>query len=1228
MRGSHIALLILFFQILSCTTRTGPPVPTPEKAESSIPASDSTQVRFSAPDTIFLIDVPKPKIIQVPSSIGGYYFSADGEQVNLEPPASQLLQIMKNEKGEVMLDENKIPFILGEGGKSQFKTYTTNDGLPTDAINCSIIDSRGHLWFGTNGGGVSRYDGTGFTNYTIADGLAGNNVRGIIEDKNGNIWFATIGDGVSRYDGKRFLNYLSSDGLADNVVYSVTEDDEGNIWFGTRAGVSRFDGNNFKNFTTKDGLVDDVVICVLKDKGGNLWFGTNGNGISRYDGTGFKTFSTEQGLANNRVRSLFEDKSGKIWFGTIGGGVSSFDGTTFKTYTTANGLASDVIRSIGEDSEGNIWFATDGGVSRFDGRKFTSYTTDQGLAGNLVLSITKDRTGKLWFGTDGGGLSLYDGAGFISYTTSQGLGGNLVLSIAESKNNAIWFGTVDGGVSRYDGRAFTTFTTNQGLANDVVFSVTEDSKGLLWFGTAGGVSQFDGKTFINYTTDQGLLTNEVWSILEDQSGNLWFGTEGGGVSRFDGVSFVNFTRENGLAGDVVFSILEDGAGNIWFATLDGGVSRFDGKTFTNYNADNGLADDVVFRIAEDLQGNLWFGTEDGLSYLSFANLKKLSTPSGEITSPTSAAQIFKTFTISDGLPDNNILQVAAMPNGKIAIGTNLGVALFDGPENSSEEFNGIKNLEIFNTVTGYPVKDLTDGQDALFVDIKGILWAGTGSDKTALVRFDYAALLKNQELPELTIQQLRINEEPISWYSLAHGKTVDSTDYSGNYFSNNDELRTFGKVLSPADRKAMIQKFEKVEFEGIAKFYPVPKNLVLPYRHNHINLDYATNELAKPYLIEYQYMLEGYDEEWSPILKKTSATFGNIQEGDYTFKVKARFTGPSVGKAGEWTEPISYNFSVLPPWYRTWWAYLTYGLVFLSLFYPAHRYQRRMVIKAEQEKAKERELAQAKEIEKAYTELKATQTQLIHAEKMASLGELTAGIAHEIQNPLNFVNNFAEVSSELIGEMKEELEKGDLEEAMAIAEDIEKNLGKINHHGKRAGAIVKGMLQHSRSGTGKKEPTDLNLLADEYLRLAFHGLKAKDKTFNADFKTELDETMPNIEINTQDIGRVILNLINNAFYTVNERATQSDASYKPTVTVRTSHSTDKVLIQVTDNGKGIPQAIVDKIFQPFFTTKPTGQGTGLGLSLSYDIVKAHGGQLTVESKEGEGTTFNIQLPLA
>jgi len=274
-------------------------------------------------------------------------------------------------------------------------------------------------------------------------------------------------------------------------------------------------------------------------------------------------------------------------------------------------------------------------------------------------------------------------------------------------------------------------------------------------------------------------------------------------------------------------------------------------------------------------------------------------------------------------------------------------------------------------------------------------------------------------------------------------------------------------------------------------------------------------------------------------------------------------------------------------------------------------------------------LAQQKdEIQNTLSELKSTQAQLIQSEKMASLGELTAGIAHEIQNPLNFVNNFSEVNKEMVDEASEEMNKGNYDEVKFILNDIKDNSEKINHHGKRADAIVKGMLQHSRQTKGVKEPTDINALCDEYLRLSYHGMRAKDKSFNVTLQTDFDKSIGKIKVVPQNIGRVLLNLFNNAFYAVNEKKKLLANSYQPIAEVKTRKLNDKIEIVVSDNGNGIPQNIIDKIFQPFFTTKPTGEGTGLGLSLAYDIItKEHNGTIKAESKEGEGSEFVIQLPL-
>jgi ligand-binding sensor domain-containing protein/class 3 adenylate cyclase len=896
----YIALLFLTLFIYACNT------PQEDKANQKLSNQDS------------LVSLQEIRIASLPDS--------------LQPKTVYLDQMPAAEVTKAGVGEVKMPFIMENGGKSNFTNFTTDNGLALDAVECSFMDKSGNLWFGTQGGGVSRYDGKSFTNFTTAQGLADNFVLSINEDKFGNLWFGSYGGGVSKYDGKSFTNFTTAQGLANKSVRSITEDKSGNLWFGsTGGGISKYDGKSFTNFTTDQGLVNNYVRSITEDKFGNLWIGTDG-GASKYDGKSFTSFTTDQGLANNEILSITEDKSGNLWFGTYGGGVSKYDGKSFTTFTTAQSLANNSVRSITEDKSGNLWFGTlGGGVSKYDGKSFTNFTTAQGLANNEVRSITEDKFGNLWFGTGGGGVSKYDGKSFTSFTTAQGLADNLVWSITEDKSGNLWFGTLGSGVSKYDGESFTNLTTAQGLADNRVWSITEDKSGNLWFGTnGGGVSKYDGKSFTSFTTAQGLANNSVPSITEDKSGNLWIGTGGGGVSKYDGKSFTNFTTAQGLANNSVHSITEDKSGNLWFGTYGGGVSRYDGKSFTNFTTDHGLANNSIPSITEDKSGNLWFGTEEGLSLLSNDAREKLEEKTDKVRSKDKiSSTIFKSFKIADGLPDNFVTNVIQMPNGKIAVGTNLGITLF----NLSNDGTKLTDIEIYNTNTGCPVKDVNVGQNCMLLDSKGIVWAGTGNDKTALVRFDYGALEKNTEPPALIIQSIKVKDENICWYNIqTKGIRKNSEDSLIALFQ---EFYAYGKVLSSAENDSILKRFGNIQFDGIAKFYPVPENLVLPYEHNQIAFEFAAIETERPFLVRYQYMLEGYDEQWSNVTEKSSANFGNIQEGTYVFKLKAR------GSNGVWSEPITYTFRVLPPWYRAWWAYLSYVVLVVGLIFFYIRWRER-----------------------------------------------------------------------------------------------------------------------------------------------------------------------------------------------------------------------------------------------------------------------------------------------
>lgn len=1213
-RFLSIPLFLLFFAACSSDQRPEQTIPTLVAVPPEVSLLSELKEEGKLSSTPFEPNTNPKAIIQT-----------SGPNAPQKTPLPRLL----DDQGQLVSDQNGNPFILGQGGVSPFKKYTSEEGLALDAINCAIVDVRGHIWFGTNGGGASRFDGEAFTTFSDAQGLVENSVRSLYEDTEGNIWFGTIG-GVSKYDGKVFTNY-SAEQIGDGVIYAIAQDQEGNMWFGTSSvGAVKYDGNRFEAFGKAEGMGEDLVVSILSDSSGNLWFGTYGGGLSKLSNSQFTTYTTADGLSSDRVRGIYQDSQERIWISTIGGGVSLLENGEFTSFGLEDGLAGLVVRAAQEDRNGNLWFATERGVSKYNGESFVSYTTAHGLAGNNVMGMVLDGGSNLWFLTDGGGVSRLDGEAFTNFTTSEGLAGNIILSIEEDQEGNLWFGTNGFGVSKFDGESFTTISTNQGLAGDIVFCMMQDEQNRIWFGTGGnGISIFDGKQFIQWDSSDGLASNEIYALHQDRKGGLWIGTDYGINYIFEGQNHY-FNTENGLAGDVILSLFEDQTGAMWIGSVDGGLTRFDGEKFLRFTTSQGLVDNDVIRVSGDEAGNLWIGTSHGLSYLSQSQVEDLAIQADQVLH-------FQNFTTDEGLPNNLIQQINPLPDGKIAIGTNLGISTFR-PVSQNETEIKMEEMENFNSDNGFPVKDLTDGQNGMFLDSEGNLWAGTGSARTGLVRFDYPNYEQIRPQQSLLIKQVRINEEVIPWHTLA---SEDSISDSGRavadlFTQTSDELITLGRRLSSEERQRLRERFKGIKFESVRGFYPIPEKLTLPYRHNHLNIEYGSNEMARPFLVEYQYILEGYDQEWSPILQRTSATFGNIQEGTYTFKVKARYAGTSDLSAGEWSEPISFSFAVLPPWYRSWWAYVIYGLLALSLIYPINIYLRNRVIKAEREKAKERELQHAKEIEKAYEELasthenlKATQSQLIQAEKMASLGELTAGIAHEIQNPLNFVKNFSEVSKELMEEMEDELKKGDLEEVNYIAKDIKENLDRISQHSLRADSIVKAMLQHSRTSAGEKEPTDINALADECLHLSFHGIRAKEKDFNSDFKTEFDPNIPKLTVIPQEIGRILLNMLNNAFYAVNEKSHKNPGGeFKPLVLLRTKNTLGGIEITIEDNGTGIPSEIVGKIFQPFFTTKPTGQGTGLGLSLSYDIVKSYGGDLRVKSNTDEpaGTSFTIYLP--
>ncbi len=1074
-------------------------------------------------------------------------------------------------------------------------------------------------------------------------------INGMAQDKQGFLWLASFEHGLKRYDGINLRNYPIVTGyLIDMII-----DKKNILWAGTLGtGLHRYDlnSNTITHFRhdPKDpsSLSGDTVGSILEDHLGNLWVGTSG-GLDLFNpGTGKFThykhdINDPESLSNPMIFRVYEDRSGVIWVGCYPvnrdpspglGGLNRFDRKTgkFKRYLNdkndPKSIYDNRIAWIYEDSKGGFWICgPHSAIQSMDRNtgEFTSYFFDPGkqnklsqtsLSGNFVITpniVSEDITGALWVSSVNAGIIRFDPITKLSehfgyaYTrdgqiaaqdTAAGFVGKNASVLYNTKDGLFWVSTFDGELFKLDNRRTTIPFYPMSLPQANSF-YCEENNNILWIGTARGLLRIDQATKkeTSWKHDpkdkNSLCFNGVSGLRHDGNGNLWLATRNG-LDKFDPVAnkFFHYRVDPANPANIADNnfnyLIIDHNKNVWVAA-DSGISRLDIKTglFTNFKKtntnNNSLRGNYFLCIAEDNDNYIWAGSDSGAFRLD-----------------TKTAQ-FRQYA-SPGF----VKSICVDSKGIVWLGGEQGLYYFDKAKdefvlladyNSSVSINNVINV-------------LEDNQKNLWVSASSYL-VRVSEDRKKLKKYTDANGIRYSNFffnDNFTGKDGRIFlGEGSGYYAFYPDKLNDSTIVPQLEFSS----------FKLGDKEVIAGP------DGILKS-PVwdTEEIRLNHNQNVFSFDFFALDLVSPGDERYMFMLENYDDSWNDIGSDHRAFFFNIPPGKYIFRIKV------ISGDGNSSEK-SIRIIISPPWWKKWWAYLIYGVLALLGIYFIYRYQKHYIVQKERERTQQKELAQAREIEKAYTDLKKTQAQLVQSEKMASLGELTAGIAHEIQNPLNFVNNFSEVNNELIEEMKDELNKGNIESAKMIAENISENEHKIIFHGKRADAIVKGMLQHSRSSSGAKEPTDINALADEYLRLAYHGLRAKDKSFNATMKTDFDNSIGKINIVPQDIGRVILNLITNAFYVVAEKRKQSGGNYEPVVTVSTKKVDRRIEIKVEDNGNGIPPKVLDKIFQPFFTTKPTGQGTGLGLSLSYDIVKAHGGELKVTTKEQEGSEFTIVLPV-
>ncbi len=1126
-----------------------------------------------------------------------------------------------------------------------------------------------------------------FQTYTIEDGLSDNWVRDITQDQQGYIWIAT-GSGVSRFDGYEFKIFRNdpadSTTLSGNDVWAIHTDRQNNIWIATEAGIDRLDRSSlsFKRYQVVTGAYITLPFTFIgtftkfhESDTGTLYIGT-ARGLAVYDDKlqEFRmiTADEEEGsaLSHPEVTSITESADGRLWIGTHGGGINILNPETGAITwlrhdpDDINTLPNDYILNLFIDQDQVLW---------------VNYDRRENQLGNIFIeNITPGSPSGLWkkdLNTGSVQHYLYNPEkghpswGFISH-------------FEQRRDGKIWMsqlGGIQAGVGQYDDGSDTFFGYSYDVNNPgsppwyYSTSLLEDRSGHLWLGTSRGLARADRSQI------------QMNAFMPDPAdrynrSNNFYGIEEAGFNQFlissDGFWTIFWNRDTNTWKDISDNILParlplvyDGRSHGWLLSEQNMIERVHLETWEKQQYD--LNESTAGRITINHFLRL---SDEVILIATSEGLWEMSPSSGRFTKN----DLLFRFPAAE---EPDIFYLAADSTGKIWFGINN--ASLDASNSRKgiliARYDPISGETVFPDINDSYLSALGNGNaNHLTIDSRGQVWV---SKSNGLVRFDpetnRATFYNAQDgLRHLTVLGTLEDNQGMIWISTQYGISRLNPDTGSiRNFGRNDGLRPsrmnahsfykrengelmFGGVgglsyFNPEDIRETddppLISLVRLEYGDVtvnlsgAAAGQAP--IDIDWGTNSISLEFVSVNFRNPGETTYLYKLEGFHSDWVDAGNRRFAQFSNLPPKNYTFHVRA------VNADGLTSAQVAYvSFKVLPPWWRTWWAYGFYLMLLIAAIVAVDRVQRRRVQQKERERAREKELAQAKEIEKAYqnlevahANLKSTQAQLIQSEKMASLGELTAGIAHEIQNPLNFVNNFSEVSNELIEEMQEEMEKGDLDEAKVIASDIKQNLEKITHHGKRAGDIVKGMLQHSRTSSSQKEPTDINALADEYLRLSYHGLRAKDKSFNADYRTDFDPNLPKIEVIPQDIGRVLLNLINNAFYACAERSRSAVSEkqktptgtktpsglddHKPTVTITTKNLGERIEISVKDNGNGIPEEIKNKIFQPFFTTKPSGQGTGLGLSLSYDIVKVHGGELKVETIEKEGTNFSIVLPI-
>ena len=1044
------------------------------------------------------------------------------------------------------------------------------------------------------------------------------------------------------------------------------------MWVGTAAGLDRYDPAT-EQFTPVEGLPGEDILELATDTTGGVWVGTT-TGMAQVSSEGEVTATHDASsspLPDDAV-SAFAVDEGTLWIGT-GDGLARMDlGSGQMQPIAPDSLGVLNVSSIVPSAEGGVLVGTFGeGLFRYQPASgFESLDLGGDVLGRVVSSVHEDDDGAIWAGTIGGGLRrIQPGAEapdrFVHRDEVEtSLIDDQVSGLMEDRQGILWVATY-GGLDRFD-RARGTVTRfrhdpqdRTSLASDDVLAMLFAADGVLYIGTDVSLDRTtDGDQFTHrqFVSPVSQIAHGVSALMQDGAGTIWAGTDGGGLYRVTGDELRRASAvEAGPDRDVsITSLLEDRQGRFWIGTIANGLIQYDraGDRAVFYRAEpgraNGLVSDHVESLAEAADGSVWVGTSEGLCRVDRAG------DTGDFT-------CFRPGSGETDLREGYVQALLARDDGSLWVGTRGGLHQLD--TEAVEE--GFAHIGDADTLPGDVVYGLLE-------DAEGTLWVSTNG-----------GLVQVEPVTEAVGRRLTLESGAERSLGGAMAQDAEGRIYVGGTAGllsfNPQQLASFNPnppqvVITQIDVEGQpVRPGPESVLDAAA---PVATRLRIRQDQNVVKFTYAGLHFSDPDQNRYRYRLLGESDEWEDAGdagRRRDKTYDNLSPGSYTFQVEA------ANADGVWSEArAEVDVQVRPPWWRTTWALLAFAALAVFGLVRADKWQRQRLLREERERAERREAElraataeaehrkveaeadalkaeaerQAMELERArqvqeanaklaaanerletsLADLQSTQDQLVQAEKLASLGQLTAGIAHEIKNPLNFVNNFADLSVELADELEEELREHPdqpvaerLDELLPLLADLKENARRIHEHGHRADRIVRAMLLHSRGGSDEKARVRLNAFVEEYANLAYHGAKANNADFQVELVRDLHEDTGEADVVPQEMGRVLINLLTNAFYAVHKRAGEPD--HTPTVTVRTRPLGDQVTIEVQDNGTGISEEVQRRIFEPFFTTKPTGEGTGLGLSLAHDIIAGvHGGELEVESELGMGTTFRITIP--